>query len=78
MSQPRDTLIFATDRCMWWGPDRSGYTDDLRAAGRYTATEAGAICADSNCVPFELSIPVRRANAVGWVAYFRKQKEARA
>ena len=32
-----------TGNVRWWGPNRSGYYEDLRLAGRYTAAEAKEI-----------------------------------
>lgn len=32
----------------WWGPDRTGYTEDINKAGRYHEEDAKEICARSN------------------------------
>lgn len=33
-------LIWSRDHQAWWGPERSGYTNDLERAGRYESGEA--------------------------------------
>jgi hypothetical protein len=46
-NEPRDHLIRCAggeqrDDCLWWRPERSGYTAFVDEAGRYTRTEAEA------------------------------------
>jgi hypothetical protein len=41
-------LIWSYEHNAWWAPGRSGYTSDLRKAGRYTEAEAQEICLQAN------------------------------
>jgi hypothetical protein len=40
-------VIWSFEHRAWWGPERRGYTTAILAAGRYTASEAGAIVTGS-------------------------------
>lgn len=40
-------VIWSFEHRQWWGPDHSGYTDQLGNAGRYDAAEAGRIVTNS-------------------------------
>lgn len=71
MTTRERTLIWASDRNAWWGPNRCGYTTDAGEAGRYTPAEAGIICADSNRAPGALSVPVPESAARGWLEAFQ-------
>jgi hypothetical protein len=52
-------LIWSIEHEAWWGPGRSGYTRDVRAAGDYSRGEAWAIVEDANIAAFhECAIPV--------------------
>lgn len=58
-------VIWSFEHCAWWGPGRWGYTDKLADAGRYTQTEAEAICAQANLVTFnEVPLPLRLLEGV--------------
>lgn len=41
--------IWSNEHKMWWRPNRMGYTDDFRFAGKYYEQEAKEICHQSNC-----------------------------
>lgn len=43
-------LIWSIEHGAWWAPARSGYTVNIREAGRYTWGEAKAIVDDANIV----------------------------
>lgn len=36
-------LVWSARHNKWYGPNRAGYVDDLRGAGRYTRAEAGDV-----------------------------------
>jgi hypothetical protein len=42
-----DYVIWSFEHLAWWAPARQGYVDELTAAGRYTAREAGDIVTNS-------------------------------
>lgn len=37
-------LVWSNEHRTWWGPDNSGYTGDVWAAGRYDEAAASQIC----------------------------------
>lgn len=53
-------LIWSEEHGRWWGPGRSGYTNSIRQAGRYTAGAAWQIVRDANYGGTfnEIAIPV--------------------
>ena len=61
-----DYVIWSIEHQSWWGPNRSGYTDLLSLAGRYTAEDALAIQEGANWhqpwnEPNELAMPFEAA-----------------
>lgn len=38
-------VIWSNEHRGWWGPNKFGYTPDLRNAGRYSRFEAMQVCA---------------------------------
>jgi hypothetical protein len=51
-------LIWSIEHGAWWGPNRTGYTQDIAAAGRYSFEMAQDIVADANVGGFnECFIP---------------------
>ena len=57
-------VIWSFEHDQWWGPNHSGYTPDLSAAGRYYAPEAGAIVTGS-VMGEEVAIHVKTAELYG-------------
>lgn len=49
-------LIYSFEHDAWWRPDRRGYTRNIDEAGRYSATEAGAIMQDAT-LGHEAAVP---------------------
>ncbi len=47
--------------CLWWRPNRSGYTRFVDEAGRYTHAEAESICKFRG---LEIAVPVAKAISV--------------
>ena len=41
-------VIWSWEHDAWWGPDECGYVSDLKAAGRYSLSDAGRIAAGSH------------------------------
>jgi hypothetical protein len=41
-------LIWSIEHGAWWGPNRRGYTQDVRTAGRYSYEVAVDIVEDAN------------------------------
>lgn len=61
----RDWLVFSNQNRAWWRANSSGYTTDIRGAGRYTRDEAISISAtsrdgwrDPGDLPCEMAIPI--------------------
>jgi hypothetical protein len=48
MKAPKDHVIWSEEHKAWWRPHGSGYTDELRRAGRYTKDEAEKIVLNAN------------------------------
>jgi hypothetical protein len=51
-------LIWSHEHNAWWGPEERGYTNFIRAAGRYLKQDAMRICArpainrdPNHCIP---------------------------
>ncbi len=42
-------LVWSNQKAMWWRADRSGYTQVIDEAGRYSHAEAAAIVANATC-----------------------------
>jgi hypothetical protein len=69
-------LVWSVEHSAWWRPGRCGYTSSLRDAGRYSHTEALAICVGA--IPGTASrlgalpeLPVAEADAMTLHAAFR-------
>ncbi len=41
-------LIWSVEHDGWWGPNESGYVNDVALAGRYEKSRANAICVKAN------------------------------
>jgi hypothetical protein len=69
-------LLWSTERQMWWGPDRAGYTASIAHAGVYTEEEAqrlaghGVIARPLAHVAQDGVAPMRR-NTVVWLMSVR-------
>jgi len=48
VNESHDWLIWSYQHNAWWRPGRMGYTHDPNKVGRYTVTEALAICNEAN------------------------------
>jgi len=48
MAERAQWLIWSEGHRAWWKPGRSGYTNSIREAGRYTLAEAREIEAKAN------------------------------
>lgn len=53
MSEKREYIILNLERNMWWKENRRGYVDYFHEAGRFTYSEAKAICDNANIIETE-------------------------
>jgi len=58
------TEIGHGDTCLWWGPERSGYTTHLEKAGRYTREAAAEIARTSDRAALAIPLDILRTRTV--------------
>jgi hypothetical protein len=64
-----DCLVWSNQKGMWWRADRSGYTQCIDWAGRYTRAEAEKIVRSATCdwqLKHNLTDPVTGAECVSF------------
>lgn len=64
-------LVWSNEHKAWWGPAYHGYVEGLRKAGRYTRSQALAICRDAIPTAMHVGIiseiPVRLVDVVDFL-----------